>query len=582
MREPTMKPNPLTTLALLALLLALAAAARFANLDSRPMHADEAVQTYIFSDLLEHGDYRYDPSHFHGPLPHFINLSLLSALGIHSLDTLQAWQFRLQPALAGLLLVLLAGACAGGGASANAATRHRAILLAAVSPTLVYFSRMAIHETLLALCALAVPFAAARWLEGREGREGRKKRWLLAAAVAFGCMHATKETWSVIAFSWAVAAVVLVVMRPRKAGAIGSNATLLPGNARVPRAASGVPPDACLGAWAGRPSQHACRVRHPEAGARSRRTAFAAALTTVTALELVTALALAAAVAMGISFLLYSDFCRHPAGFADAWRTLFAYRTGGGHEKPWWYFLTDILGFYRAGNWFAGEGVICLLALAGGVAAWRRRQRHRQARDTAKAAIPPLPLFLAVSGVAQVIVYSIIKYKTPWLMLVPLASFVPLAAHGWACLRGEPSGRARFSWRAAACALAIAAGLVAPMLTSNFIAPTNTDYRFVYAPTLPEADAELSRIAATLSLSADANANAQVAVIGDDYWPLPWYFRTLRERAGYFSEADAPPPAQLRAFALVIHAGPQLDPTVTGQGWRLLELRPGYYVSVSR
>jgi len=316
-------------------------------------------------------------------------------------------------------------------------------------------------------------------------------------------------------------------------------------------------------------------------------------------------------VAMGVSFLLYSNFGRHAEGFADAWRTLFAYRTGGGHEKSWWYFLADVLGFYRAGNWFAGEGVICLFALAGGVAAlaqgaavsrppdeaqrasppksiwalkntWARLRRvgrsgdrPSQLRKRGAAAIPPLPLFLAVSGAAQVVVYSIIRYKTPWLMLVPLVSFVPLAAHGWVWLQGQ--GRpGRFSWRGAACALAVAAGLAAPMVSSSFIAPTNTDFRFVYAPTLPEADAELARIAAALP------ADALVAVIGDDYWPLPWYFRAMRERVGYFSEADAPPPAQLRAFALVIHAGAQLAPSVTGQGWRVLELRPGYYVSVSR
>ena len=298
-----------------AVLLALAAAVRFADLGTRPMHADEAVQAFIFSDLLEQGDYRYDPAHFHGPLPHFVNLALMRALGIRSLDVLQAWQFRLQPALAGLLLVILAGACAqdrnkqnltpfekgSGFAYCGRSARWRAMLLAAVSPMLVYFSRMAIHETLLAVCALAVPLAVAHWLEGR------KMRWLLAAAVALGCLHATKETWCVITFSWAVAAVVLW---PRK-------------------------------------------VRGAVWGAEGWR------------------IALGAAVAMGVSFLLHSNFGRRPEGFVDAWRSLFAYRTGGGHEKGWWYFLTDCLGFYQAGGWVAGEGVISLLALAGGVAAWR-------------------------------------------------------------------------------------------------------------------------------------------------------------------------------------------------------------------
>ncbi|AWI09913.1 flippase activity-associated protein Agl23 [Ereboglobus luteus] len=490
-----MKNNPRAWLVVLppVLLLALAAVLRFADLGSRPMHADEAVQAYIFADLLEEGKYRYDPSHYHGPLPHFINLPLMRALGIRKLDTLQAWQFRLQPALAGLLLAALAGACAGGDSRA----RWRAMLLAGIAPMLLYFSRMAIHETLLALCALAVPFAVARWLETRRAR------WLIVTALAFGCMHATKETWCIIAFSWAAAAFALW---PKKT-------------------------------W------HAVR------GAGAAR------------------IALVATAAMGISFLLYSNFGKHPGGFADAWRTLFSYRTGGGHEKGWWYYAVECLGFYRPGGWPVGEGVVGLFAIAGGVMAWRRRKNRYVGHH-----VPALPLFLAVSGAAQVVVYSIIKYKTPWLMLAPLASFVPLAAHGWIWALGR---RPRW-WRAAACALVVAAGLLAPALVSSFKAPTSAAFPFVYVPTLPDADAELDRVARALP------ADAMTAVIGNDYWPLPWYFRAARERTGFFSEAGAPSSEELKEFALVIHTGYQLDPSATGAGWRVFELRPGYFVSISR
>lgn len=474
---------------LLLLVLAIAAAARLFDLGSRPMHADEAVQAYIFADLLEQGEYRYDPAHYHGPLPHFINLPLMRALGVSLLDTLQAWQFRLQPALAGLLLVALAGACAGGDARA----RRRAMLLAAVSPMLVYFSRMAIHETLLAVCALAAPFAVSRWLLTR------RIRWLLLAAAAFGAMHATKETWCIIAFGWAVAAAVLW---PRRLW-------------RALRSA---------GVWR---------------------------------------IALALGVAMGISFLLYSDFGKHPEGFADAWRTLFAYRTGGGHEKGWWYYLVECLGV-----WPAGEGVIVLFALAGGAMLWSRRKNRRAGHE-----VPGLPVFLAVSGAAQLVVYSIIKYKTPWLALVPVVSFAPLAAHGWLWLQGRAGP---VSLRTAAVALAVAAGLAAPMVWSCFKEPANIAVPYAYAPTLPEADAELARIAAELP------ADAMIAVIGNDYWPLPWHFRARRERTGYFSEAGAPSFAELREFALVIRTGYQLDPVATGHGSRVLELRPGYFAGVLR
>jgi uncharacterized protein (TIGR03663 family) len=478
-------------------MLAVAAAARLVDLGARPMHPDEAVQAYIFAGLLEQGEYRYDPAHYHGPAPHFINLPLMRVLGVRSLDALRAWQFRLQPALCGVLLAALAGVCAG----RDGRARWRAVALAGMSPMLVYFGRMAIHETLLACCALAAPYAVARWLETRRAR------WLVVGGVAFGCMHATKETWCIIAFSWAVAALALA---PRRAWRI------------------------VCGGGVGR-------------------------------------IALAAGVALGVSFLLYSNFGKHPEGFADAWRALFAYRTGGGHGKGWWYYVTECLGFYRVGGWPAGEGVIGMFAGAAAVMFWWRRRDRRIGFPA-----PALPCFLAVAGAAQVVVYSVIEYKTPWLMLVPLVSFVPLAAHGWVWLCG--AGRVRGAWRAAgggaACAVAVAGMLFVPALAGSFKAPASAVFPFVYAPALPEADAELARIADALP------ADAMVAVIGGDYWPLPWYFRARRDATGYFSEAGAPSAAELGEFALVIHAGYQLDPSVTGQGWRVLELRPGYFVSV--
>jgi uncharacterized protein (TIGR03663 family) len=533
-------------------MLAVAAAVRLVDLGARPMHPDEAVQAYIFAGLLEQGEYRYDPGHYHGPAPHFINLPLMRVLGVRSLDALRAWQFRLQPALCGVLLAALAGVCAG----RDGRARWRAVALAGVSPMLVYFGRMAIHETLLACCALAAPYAVARWLETRRAR------WLVAGGVAFGCMHATKETWCIIAFSWAVA---VLALAPRRAWRV---------------------------------------VRGGGVG----RIALAAGV--------------AGGVALGVSFLLYSNFGRHPEGFADAWRALFAYRTGGGHGKGWWYYVTECLGFYRVGGWPAGEGVIGVFAGVAAVMFWWRRRDRRIGFPA-----PALPCFLAVSGAAQVVVYSVIEYKTPWLMLVPLVSFVPLAAHGWVWLCGaggaarardaagargawrvrgvaRASGAARASgvwrvrgaawargvwrardawrtrgaWRAAgggaACAVVVAGVLFVPALAGSFKAPASAAFPFVYAPALPEADAELARIADALP------ADAMVAVIGGDYWPLPWYFRARRDATGYFSEAGAPSAAELGEFALVIHAGYQLDPSVTGQGWRVLELRPGYFVSV--
>jgi predicted membrane-bound mannosyltransferase len=605
---------PLASLAFLCV-MGLAALLRLPHLDERPMHADEAVQAYIFADLLEHGKYRYDPAHYHGPLPHFINLPLMRALGVQKLDALRQWQFRLQPALAGLLVVLLAAACAGAGGvprragagifgvrrfiaafdgaihrpAPSAATQPdtfapcggqmfrvqsatvchlpvesgdklphskkdispagaaAAALLAASSPLLVYFSRMAIHETLLACLALAVPLTAARFLKNRS------TGWLLAAGVALGGLHATKETWSVIAFSWAAAAVAL---NPRKT-------------------------------W---------RLLRETGAAR---------------------LALAAAVALAVSFLLHSNFGRHPRGFADAWLTLFQYRTGGGHDKPWSYYLTDILTFRPAGagcGWH-GEGVILLFAALGAIsrmrnADWGLRNKRRSRAGCEQERWSPhfashiphpasqnphseLPVFLALSAVVQVAVYSMIGYKTPWLMLVPVAGLVPLAGHGFAWLaRGGAAGASDDpapaavhapAPPAAACrAIAGGAAVLALVLLGNTpqlralagaAGATNPALPVVYAPTLPGADAALRNAVASLK------PGELAAVIGDDYWPVPWYFRARRDDTGYYEEFEAP--GDLSPFALVVRCG-YAPPAAARPDDVLVELRPGYHARISR
>ena len=51
-----------------------ALAFRVVRLDLRPMHADEANQAVKFGDLLERGQYRFDPQDHHGPTLYYLTL----------------------------------------------------------------------------------------------------------------------------------------------------------------------------------------------------------------------------------------------------------------------------------------------------------------------------------------------------------------------------------------------------------------------------------------------------------------------------------------------------------------------------
>ena len=167
-----------------ALLLA-AAALRLPQLDTRPMHADEAIQ----ADRLVSGP-AYDPRDYHGPM--LRRLTLIPASRV-SETTL-----RLVTAIAGIFLALsplLFARWIGIGAAVTAA------MMCAVSPALVYYSRFYIPEMLLALLTALFLFAAMRG------------SWFFAGLAA-ALMLATKET-AVLAVA-AVAAAYAASYRPQR------------------------------------------------------------------------------------------------------------------------------------------------------------------------------------------------------------------------------------------------------------------------------------------------------------------------------------------------------------------------------
>jgi uncharacterized protein (TIGR03663 family) len=182
-----------------AIALAAGLGLRVAGLDVRPMHHDEANQALKFGALLEHGDYTYDSNDHHGPTLYYLTLPAAWLRGQTTLASLDEWTLRAVPAVFGAAtLLLLPLMTAGLGRTAVAA----AALLMALSPALVFFSRMYIHESMFACAALAFAVAV-----GRAATDDGW-RWPVLAGVAAGLAAATKET-AVIVLAASLAACVL-------------------------------------------------------------------------------------------------------------------------------------------------------------------------------------------------------------------------------------------------------------------------------------------------------------------------------------------------------------------------------------
>ncbi len=467
----------LRALVLLAVLGALAL--RVTRLDLRPMHADEANQAVKFGDLLERGQYRFDPQDHHGPTLYYLTLPAAWIAGDRTLADLDERILRLVPAVLGaaLLLVLL---LLGGGLSAEATLA--AAILAAVSPALTYYSRFYIQETLL------VVFLAALIGAGWRYAHKRSLLWALAAGISAGLMIATKETSLILIGAMAAAFGALSLLegvRTRRRGVITRGE-----------------------AWVWRDS----RTKLPSG---FHVVVFLAATLTVI-----------------VAF--YSSFFRNPQGLAGAVRAVgasFAKASQPGvHAHPWVYYFQTLAYSRTAGGAIWSEAFVLVLAAVGGLAAL--------GRDAGRSASPRFLRFILFFTIIAAAAYSAIPYKTPWNLLPFYLGFIILAGHGAAWLLRVARPKAA---KAVILILLVlgTADLGRQNYRANFVLPADPSNPYVYAQTGPD----LLKLVATVDHAAvrspvKQNILTEVISPADETWPLPWYFRKL-ERVGYWTSVEA-------------------------------------------
>jgi TIGR03663 family protein len=287
---------------------------RTTELARRPMHADEANQAVKLGQLLDTGDYAFDPADHHGPTLYFLAVPLAWLRNETSLATLTETTVRLLPALAGTLAVLLLSALASPPTepTANTPPHHSRLLpftaaiFLTVSPPAVYYSRYFIQETLLLAFTLATFLFAQRWWRTAY------LRWALLTGVSIGLMQATKASAPLFLLCAVLAALPLLLRRSPAS----------PARASLPR--------------------HGL---------------------------------LALAAALFTAAIFYSSFFTHLAGLRDALATYThaSSRAVGetGHEKPFAYYF-QLLAFHRAGGLTFHQIPFLALAAIGAFFAFRR------------------------------------------------------------------------------------------------------------------------------------------------------------------------------------------------------------------
>ncbi len=197
---------------------------------------------------------------------------------------------------------------------------------------------------------------------------------------------------------------------------------------------------------------------------------------------------------------LYTGFFERPSGLVDFFRAFtFWSKTGAGqtgHEKPFFYWIQLLLRYewpLLIGLWIAAYATITLT--------WEDRKQR----------------ILLLTGFGTWLAYSLIPYKTPWLILSfwPLAFFVlPVFATRHRLSRSR--------W------VLLTVGLVALLGVSaqkawdiSLVNPTDPNEPYVYVQTTNDYLAVMQVLRGKIAKSPEAR-NTSIVVMIKDPWPLPF------------------------------------------------------------
>lgn len=428
---------------------------RIQNSHARILHSDEAVQAYQLWELMETGNYTYDPEDKHGPLLYYFSAVLNKGLGIDGSE-LTRTKLRLVPiAASGLLLYfMLLGRRKVDGNALLAGS------LFALSPLPVIYGSYYIQEALFTLIGFLLLYTVNEyWKSPSVFSAARCGLWA-------GALFATKET-AIIHIAAIGFATLAIQAKPLS-------------TADWPQRFRSIP--------------------------------------------IVAGISVFVFVWVFFYSAVFTDFSQ----IADSFRAFINYAErsqGAGHEKPFFYYISLFWPHTAEGiRW--GEFPFLVLAAIGFVLLVLNRKEQTS------------PLRLVVYyGFTCFVLYSVIPYKTPWLLLTSYVSF--------ACTAGHALYRP-FTIRSYPWIKVLALGVVwytlngqyqSTKLANRYAADSRNPY--IYQHTSPQFQKLIDRIEDLEALN--PNVNLSITVIGEDNaWPLPWYLRN-NDTVGYWNDpAEAP------------------------------------------
>jgi predicted membrane-bound mannosyltransferase len=249
-------------------------------------------------------------------------------------------------------------------------------------------------------------------------------------------------------------------------------------------------------------------------------------------------LSIFALVAATLAMAFFSSFGKNPTGILDSLTTYFNYSDkafDNPHVKPFgWYLSTFFVPFKIGKLTFIFEAAVPVLALIAAVCAcWKSPWRGTERR---------VAVFSLLSGAALLLLYSWIRYKTPWLVLGVLPPLWLAAGLGFVAgvrlldrlrqKRQFPGLLPAVFFRGALLLAIAAQWRCAVSLNGRFAADERNPLAYVHTSTDVQG---IAKQAAKIARFADPNA-LFARVHTAEYAPLLWYLRAYEGRV-WFSHA---------------------------------------------
>ncbi len=300
-----------------------------------------------------------------------------------------------------------------------------------------------------------------------------------------------------------------------------------------------------------------------------------------------------------ISTLFYSSFLTNFNGITDSISTFSNYFTKAGsnvaHTKPWDYYF-DLLLFTKTDLLIFTQIPLFVFTIVGFYFSFfSKSSRSKQYFFK----------FISVFSFTLAFVYSVIPYKTPWLVLNFWIGFLIIASFGIYNVYGVLNNKNFKTVFLLLIGIILGHNVFQTYITS-FAYPYQPDNPFTYSQSTPEIISVTEKITSVAESKSNGNETMINIIASDnDYWPLPWYLRKLKNVAwnnhvtnssyqfpiiistpGFEDEIinnlyNAPPPGEKNLYVPLLDENTSLRPGVELRGYIQKDLYDYYLRSLN-